>query len=438
MMEKFLSYVQKRVDQAELYYYESELNHITFEDGKVKELEGTIQSGYSLRVIKDNTLGFAYTKNLNNPDLLLEGALNSLKAKTHTNLKFPENRVAKRLNVYDESIEGLDTEMIVNEGKRVIEIIKSRLNAKVDIHIAYGIQKIAIENSNGTEISEKFSFYRFICNIVFPNTASGIDYILKDKKFSSVPDTELNELIEIYQRAIPERKLKSGMMKVLFLPDTLYALLWRLASGTAGNNIYYKKSPLINKIGEKIFSEELTIYEDPHNDYYPFARSFDDEGTPTRKLMLIENGILKNFYYDLYYADKLGVEPTGNGYKSAMWGGEYAALKPVPSLEHTFIEPGKKSFFELIQSMDYGIIVFGVLGAHSGNIPNGDFSIGIEPCLLVEGGEITGRVKNTMIAGNIYDAMKNVIEIENKLHPVILSGTALPAILFDGITVVSS
>ncbi len=436
-MKEFLSSLKTKVNQAEIFYYESHSNGVTFQNGKLTELEGTIQSGYSLRIIKDNTLGFAYTKNLNNSELLLEGAISSLKAGTKTHLKFPESEVNIKLKNYDSEIEIFTNKHAVEECKRVIDKLQRILNAKIDVKIVYGSERIEIMNTSGAELSDNFSTYMFLCDVIFPNTAGGLHYLFKGKRFTPASETELNNLIEMYQKALNEKKLQSGKMKVLFLPATLYSLLWRLQSGTAGSNIYYKKSPLINKINKKIFSEKLTIYDDPHNENYPFARAFDDEGTPTNKLMIIERGVLKNFYYDLFYADKMNVSPTGNGYKGAMWGGEYAALKPVPALDHLVIEPGTKSLQEMIGLIDKGIIVAGVLGAHSGNIPNGDFSIGIDPCLYVENGEIIGRAKNTMIAGNIYEVMKNVVEVENKLHPTYIAGKALPAILFDDIMVVS-
>uniref|UniRef100_A0A7C6EHB9 TldD/PmbA family protein n=1 Tax=candidate division WOR-3 bacterium TaxID=2052148 RepID=A0A7C6EHB9_UNCW3 len=437
-MKEFLSALKTKVDQAEIYYYENVLNGVDFQNGKLTELEGRIQSGYSLRIIKDHNLGFAYTKNLNNPELFLEGALSSLKAETKTNLKFPENKNNGKLKNYDPGIESITNKQIVEECKRIIEKLREKVDTKIDIQIAYGTEKIQIMNTSGSELSDFFSTYMLFFTVVFPNTAGGLSYLCRDKNFVPTSEADLNHMIEMYQKGLTENKIQSGKMKVLFLPTTLYALLWRLQSGTSGGNVYYKKSPLINKIGEKIFSEKLTIYEDPHNENYPFAREFDDEASPTKKLMIVEKGVLRNFYYDLFYADKIGVVSTGNGYKGAMWGGEFAALKPVPSLEHLVIEPGEKSLQEIINSMDKGIIVAGVLGAHSGNIPNGDFSIGIDPCLYVENGEILGRVKNTMIAGNIYDVMKKVVEVENKLHPTYMAGKAIPAILFDDITVVSA
>ena len=162
-------------------------------------------------------------------------------------------------------------------------------------------------------------------------------------------------------------------MKVLFLPETMYVLMWRLQSATSGLSIYQNISPVAEKIGEKIFDEKLSIYNDPLNDSLPDARAFDDEGTPCSHFPVIENGVLKNFYYDLYFARKLKTSPTGHGFKGSV------SSKPAPSLSHLCISPGNTSFSDLLQSIDRGIIIAGALGAHSGNIPNGDFSIGVHP-----------------------------------------------------------
>jgi len=197
--------------------------------------------------------------------------------------------------------------------------------------------------------------------------------------------------------------------------------------------LYQNESPLAGKIGEKVFDEKLTIFDDPLNDGYPGARAFDDEGTPCRSLPLVEKGVLRNCYCDLFYAKKLGTQPTGHGYKSAMWGGEVVSLKPTPSLQHLFIEPGDLAFRDMIRSMDRGIILGQALGAHSGNIQNGDYSIGLSPGIYVEGGEIVGHVKDAMVAGNIYETLKNVISIENRQQ--YSSGGRYPAVMVDDVSV---
>jgi PmbA protein len=194
-----------------------------------------------------------------------------------------------------------------------------------------------------------------------------------------------------------------------------------------GRSIYQGVSPVAEKIGERIFDEKLSVYDDPLNNSLPWARTFDDEGTPCGLFPIIEKGILKNFYHDLYFARKLKTDPTGHGFRSSV------SSKPAPSLSHLCISAGDMSFPDLVRSIDRGIIVAGALGAHSGNIPNGDFSVGISPGLYVEKGEIAGHVKDAMAAGNIYDTLKNIVAIEDTLHPCF--GGNFPSLLFDNINI---
>jgi PmbA protein len=217
------------------------------------------------------------------------------------------------------------------------------------------------------------------------------------------------------------------------MPQAMYTLIWRLQSATSGEALYHKQSPMADRLGEKVFDEKLTIIDNPIDDTKPGARAFDDEATPCREVSIVEQGVLKNYYHDLYYAAKMKTDPTGHGFKDSRWPGDKISIKPVPSLQHLTIEPGEGSFEQLIRSMDRGIIVCGALGAHSGNIPNGDFSIGLSPGLYVEQGEIRGRIKDAMIAGNIYDVMNHVVGIEDKVHAAYTG--YYPAVLFDDVSV---
>ncbi|MEW6419721.1 MAG: metallopeptidase TldD-related protein, partial [Nitrospirota bacterium] len=244
------------------------------------------------------------------------------------------------------------------------------------------------------------------------------------------PDEYLNYLVNTYNRSARKITPEKNKMKVLFLPETVYVLMWRLQSATNGLSLYQNISPVAEKIGEKIFDEKLSIFNEPLDDSLPGARAFDDEGTPCSRFPVIERGVLRNFYYDLYFAQKLKTSPTGHGFKGSV------SSKPVPSLSHLTILPGNTSFSDLIRSIDSGIIIADALGAHSGNIPNGDFSIGVSPALYIEKGEIVGNMKDVMVAGNIYDTLKNIVEIEDTLHPCF--GGKFPSILFDNVNVTPS
>jgi PmbA protein len=150
-------------------------------------------------------------------------------------------------------------------------------------------------------------------------------------------------------------------------------------------------------------------------------------------LCLVEKGLLRSYYCDLLYARKLGALPTGHGYKTAMWGGEVVSFMPTPSLQHLTLGAGDRGLSEMISTMDRGIVVGQALGAHSGNIPNGDYSIGLAPGFYVERGEIVGRVKDAMASGNIYESLGNISAVENRLHHV--QDGRYPAVLIEDASV---
>ena len=431
-MEKLLEMAKKVCNQAEIYSIDYKQNVVRFENAKLHEIDTKFQSGVGLRIIKDEKLGFAYTRNLINRDELLQNALNSLKGGVEANYDFPLTKELPKLNTFDSSCENITSNQLVDECNRICDALK-KTNGEISATAYTYLEMLRVLNTKGTDISNKITQSGLYCNITYPGTASGIGRVWQAKKFEKMPDNVVNETIELFNLSSKEVTAKGGKMKVMFMPNCIYALNWRIQSGTNSKSVYEKVSPITNKIGEKIFSEKITIFDDPLNDKYPGARAFDDEGVATNKINIIENGVLKTFFYDLNYAKKMNKKSTGHGYRSAQWESDSVSLKPTPNLSYIRFQTGNKSFKELVKSIDRGIIIEGALGAHSGNIPNGDLSIGANPALYVENGEILGQVKDVMVACNIYELFKNVIDISDTLY-FSYSGM-MPAILFDNVSV---
>lgn len=435
-MHKLLEQAMAISDQAEAFSCDSVTESVIFDNGKLRDIDTKIQSGTSLRIIKDNKLGFAYTKNLRNRKELLDNCLISLKGRVEAKFDFPLTKTTPKLRTYSASLSKLSNRNLVDECERIYELISSKVKGQCNITASDSIEKVRIINSAGTDTKMRTSEYGIGVSIVYPNSYAAIHRIFAGKAFEKMQEKDLMMMIDLYNKSSRTVDPKGKRMKVLFMPESMYTLTWRLQSATSGAVVYEKQSPISKKIGARLFSTKLTVYNDPLNDRLPGARSVDDEATPCRHFTIVENGVLKNFYYDLCYAQKNKVEPTGHGFKTARWSGETIALKPSPSLQHLHIKTGEVSLEKLIKRMDQGIIVAGALGAHSGNILNGDFSIGLSPGLYVENGEVIGQVKDAMIAGNIYETMQRIIAIENTAH--ITHAGVFPAILFDDVNVATT
>jgi len=365
----------------------------------------------------------------------LQNALDSLKGGVQALYDFPHTSELPTLKTYNEHINEVTSSSMVENCQRIADVFLKNTDAEIEIAAYKEVQNIRITNTNGTDLHSMIGSVGYWLGLVYPGGGAGISRVYEKQIPFSISRNILDNLVKIYNDSSKVVTIPGGKMKVLFMPGSMYTLLWRLHSGTSAKSIYEDISPIKNDIGKQIVSEAVTFYDDPLDAEGSAARSFDDEGVPTKKMNIIEKGVLKNFFYDLNYAKKLGAQSTGHGYRSSMWGGDTITMKPGPRLQHPRIEPGEKSFEELVAMMDKGIILDGAMGAHSGNIPNGDYSVGVSPGLYVEKGEIVGRVKDVMVAGNVYDTLKKVVAIENKLHTC--WGGRMPAILFDSISVSS-
>jgi PmbA protein len=432
-MEALLEKALQSAPQAEIYQQKLQSDQIQFENGRLKEIETKMQSGVSLRIIKEGCLGFAYTKNLRTPEDLVREARDSLLGRVEAPFDFPADPLPVALRTLDPHLMELSNTNLVEEGQRICEYLNSGLQAQVNVSIQRQDQEIRLLNSRGLNQSLRNTFYFINASLHFPGSQAGLEQHLSGQGFEIFPEKKLASLKELFRKSVKDTRPRPGKMKVLFFPETLYALIWRIQAAANGKNVYEKTSPLLNKLETPLLDPKLTLYDDPLKDAQPMARGWDDEGTPCRRLSIIDGGVLKNFYYDLFYAAKLKRPPGGQGFKSGLWGGETVALKPKPTLEYLYLQPGDSSLEGLIRSIDRGLLVAGVLGAHSGNILNGDFSFGLAPAVYVEKGEILGRVKEAMAAGNIYETLKEVVALEDRAHPTY--GGTFPALLLDRINV---
>jgi len=426
-MEQLMAMARKRAEKVEIYSRAVSADRVNFENGKLKDIDSKLLSGVSLRLFQGGKLGAAYTQNLSDREGLVRNALMALKGGVEADYDLPKTGKLPQLDAYDPTIATLTNAQMAEECARISAAIAARTQAQVDVGAERMTLTIRLLNSEGADLSAELSRYGCHAAAMFPGSQAGIEQNLEGKKFAVFPDGMIDYVANTYKAALKEARPAGGGMKALFLPATLYGLVWRLREGLNAKNIFEKTSRLKSQLGRQALSEKLTMVDEPLNDKVPGARAFDDEGTPCRNLPLFQAGVLKNFYCDLRYGRKLGMTPTGNGFRSD------TTNQPAPALEHLTILPGDKSFAELIGMMNKGIIVGGAMGAHSGNILNGDYSIGLAPGIYVENGAIVGRVKDAMMAGNVYETMRNVVAIEDTVGSTLMG--RFPAILFDDVKV---
>jgi PmbA protein len=196
-------------------------------------------------------------------------------------------------------------------------------------------------------------------------------------------------------------------LPVIFTPHGIAsAFAGPIIAAFNGKTVLEGSSPISSKLGEQVFDKRLSLCDDPTIDYRPGSGPCDDEAVPSEVTPLITEGTISNFYYDLQTAARAKTRSTGNGHRGQ--GGQ-----PSPSPNAFVVTPGDTTFEDMVTDIKEGLVVEQLMGATQGNILGGDFSGNVLLGYKVENSQIIGRVKDTMVAGNIYELLKQVAAIGN-------------------------
>jgi PmbA protein len=198
-----------------------------------------------------------------------------------------------------------------------------------------------------------------------------------------------------------------------------------LVLGLNGKNVLFGASPLAGKLGERIADQRFSLADNPLIDYASSSSKYDGEGIPHQVTPLIENGVVRNFLYDLDTAGRAGTKTTGHG----------IGCNPTNLL----FKEGDTSYEEMVRSIKQGLLVLNVMGLGQGNPISGEFSVNIQLGYKIEDGEIVGRVKDVMLAGNVYDALNDIVAIGDKAEWLSVFGGShlVPPIQIGSLSVVA-
>jgi PmbA protein len=212
-------------------------------------------------------------------------------------------------------------------------------------------------------------------------------------------------------RKIGQRKTDSGKMSMIIENRQTGRILSPVISALNGSAIQQKNSFLTDKKGEKVFSDLLTVTDDPFIISGLGSGYFDNEGLATKRRIIIENGVLRNYYIDTYYSKKLDMEPTSGDTTNLVF------------------KTGSKEISQLITGVEKGIMVTGFNGGNC-NGSTGDFSYGIEG-FFIEMGELKHPVSEMNITGNMKELWSNIAAIGNDVNTN--SAWLTPSVLFEGV-----
>jgi PmbA protein len=225
-------------------------------------------------------------------------------------------------------------------------------------------------------------------------------------------------------RRLGGRKVKTAQVPIIFDPLVATSILEHIFEGVNGDSVYRGASFLAGKLGEKIAGDRVNIIDDGTMVGGFGTSPFDAEGIPTRRTVVVENGVFKSYLLNTYTAKKLGLQTTANASRGL-------AGTPGIGPGNYFLQPGTKTPQQIIGDIKEGLYVTEFLG-HGANLVTGDYSRGASG-LWISGGELTFPVEEITVAGNLKEMFFNISEIGNDLE--FRGAVASPTLRIDGLTV---
>jgi PmbA protein len=391
---------------------------------RMRELENLKEAGSrgaGLRILIGRKTGASYTSDLSNEGIghLVKSAIELADITTedpHAGLPEPEElgALAGDLQLYSPDVEQLETALKIETARRAEEAalstdprISNSEGASFDTHVGRHI----FANSRGFAGDYRATY----CSLSAIPVARDGDSMERDYWYTIARGFAQLEAPEEVGRTAAERALRrlhavkvdTQKVPVVFEPRTARTLLDNLFEAVHGMSIYRHESFLAGKLGEKVASENVTVADDGTVPGLFGTSPFDDEGVPSRRTVVIERGVLKNYLLNTYAARKLGMKTTGNAARgltgnAGIGRGNFYMEKGVQTPEQ--IIAGIPNGFYVTELMGFGV-----------NIVTGDYSRGAAG-LWIRNGELAFAVSEVTIAGNLKDMLLGMEAVGSDLE----------------------
>ncbi|MBP6875744.1 MAG: TldD/PmbA family protein [Candidatus Eisenbacteria bacterium] len=276
------------------------------------------------------------------------------------------------------------------------------------------IEQSAMVNSNGMEGTNEATSFAVSAEVVVRDEnerkPSGDWYSVVLHRDQLDPlESVARKALEQALSGIGEAPVATGRYPCIIENRQVGRAMGGLLAAFYGGNIQQQQSFLADKAGAQIGSAIFTVINDPHVPGGFGSRTYDSEGMSTVRMPVIERGVVRNFFFDTYYASKLGVQPT------------------TGSQSNLVFETGSRDLEAMLQAMGTGLLVTGFMGGNS-NSTTGDFSIGIRGH-WIENGKRVKPVSEMNLSGNHLEVWKHLVEVGNDPWPY--SSTRSPSFRFD-------
>lgn len=421
LMQKIISAaMDKGADYADLYFEHTHQNASGLEDGKVNSSYSNIDFGVGIRVLKGDQTGYAYSENMT-AEAMLKAArtasniANSKSSLVPVNISeyHPPKYYSVRTNWENTSVK--DKIPFVQRMNDNIFAADKRVS-KVNAFLVDSSSYILFFNSEGL-LAWDFRPMVLIYGVCTMEDKGRIENFAVSRSFRMGSEFLTNDLIdELSREAVAKTALlygatkpTAGEMEVVMGAGESGILLHE-AMGHAFEADFNRKklSVFSDKMGQKVAEDFVKIIDDGTIPGNRGTLNFDDEGNPTAKTVLVNNGILTSYLHDRISAGYYRVKPTGNGRRESF------RHIPMPRMRSTYMENGPHKKEEIIASVKKGLYVDSFSNGEV-NIGQGDFTFFVKFGYLIENGKLTQPIKDINIIGNGPKALADLVMVADDL-----------------------
>lgn len=435
--EKWIAYAKEQgFESFEIYQEVSEERSLSWYGGQMDSFVTSHVNGTSLRGIIDGNMAMLATEDAG--DELMEELIGKMidQSKVITTedkgvIREPQKTdevVSQRKFIRPESSDILD---LFRETEKKILSYDERVLQVSFIEWGETSRRREITNSYGMEVKDGDRIQVMVAGVVVKQgdeVKDSYDFEIVEDLSSFDTEKFVKELCDKALNKLGADSLESGTYKVIMEKGAMSSLFAAFSQMFSGELIGKGLSPLNDSLGKKIFSEKITVIDDPRYTEAVTTANYDDEGCPTRRKTIVDRGVFEMMLHNSKSALRLGTESTGNGFKP----GYAAAVNVMP--KNMYIEKGDKSLDELMAEMGEGLVIESLAGLHAGlDFITTDFSL---QCAgyYVKDRKRERSITLITVASNFLKMMKDVTDVGNDLEWK-MSSTACPSILFKGLSI---
>ena len=451
-LAKIISRGLDGADDGELFLEYRQAEALAFDNGRLKQATYDTSQGFGLRAVKDEAVGYAHASDVSEGAIeRAADAVRAVKGGYSGHYAAPPPRSNVKLYGEDSPLQSPSFEAKA----QLLQTIDAYARAKdprvrqVTASVAASWQAVEILRGDGEIYRDIRPMVRVSVSVVVGDgnrqeTGSdgyggreGYERFIAEAAWQGAVDNAVRQGL-INLEAVPA---PAGEMDVVLGPGWPGVMLHEaVGHGLEGDFNRKKTSAFAGLMGQRVAAKGVTVVDDGTISSRRGSLSIDDEGTPSNRTALIEDGILVGYMQDRQNARLMGMKPTGNGRRESF------AHVPMPRMTNTFMLPGESTPEEIIGSVKKGLYAVS-FGGGQVDITNGKFVFSASEAYLIEDGKATRPVKGATLIGNGPDVLTRVSMVGNDLAldsgigtcgkdgqsvPV---GVGLPTIRIDGITV---